>query len=65
VESLAKVGLYGLSYKENVDDIRESPSLQLIKMLDDHLAFGAKSYDPFIKTKIIDGQYAGFPRIPG
>jgi UDP-N-acetyl-D-mannosaminuronic acid dehydrogenase len=26
-----RVGLYGLTYKENVDDIRESPTLQLLE----------------------------------
>jgi UDP-N-acetyl-D-mannosaminuronic acid dehydrogenase len=26
---LSRVGLYGLTYKENVDDVRESPTLQL------------------------------------
>lgn len=25
-----RVGLYGLTYKENVDDMRESPTLQML-----------------------------------
>jgi UDP-N-acetyl-D-mannosaminuronic acid dehydrogenase len=29
ITDTARVGLYGLTYKENVDDVRESPSLQL------------------------------------
>ncbi len=29
--SFEKVGLYGISYKENVDDFRESPTLKLIE----------------------------------
>lgn len=33
-----KVGLYGLTYKENVDDFRESPTLQLLEAQKKHLA---------------------------
>jgi UDP-N-acetyl-D-mannosaminuronic acid dehydrogenase len=29
IHDISKVGLYGLAYKENVDDTRESPTLQL------------------------------------
>jgi UDP-N-acetyl-D-mannosaminuronic acid dehydrogenase len=57
---ISKVGLYGLSYKENVDDTRESPTLQLLERLDEHLAFGVKVYDPFINEKVVDYQYTNF-----
>lgn len=57
---ISKVGLYGLSYKENVDDTRESPTLQLLERLDEHLAFGVKVYDPFIEETIVDNQYTNF-----
>ena len=40
------MGLYGLTYKENVDDIRESPMLQLIECMKKHLASGIRVYDP-------------------
>ena len=53
----SRVGLYGLSYKENVDDFRESPSLQLLEIQRDHLATPLKNYDPFIKKNIVDNQY--------
>ena len=48
-----KVGLYGLTYKENVDDIRESPSIQLIEIQKRHLARPLKSFDPYFTTKEI------------
>ncbi len=54
---ISRVGLYGLSYKENVDDYRESPTLQLLESQERHLAPGLKSYDPFIKTDIVANQY--------
>lgn len=60
IKELAKVGLYGLTYKEDVDDTRESPTLQLLERMDQHLAFGIKVFDPFIKERIVDGQVASF-----
>lgn len=43
-----KVGIYGLTYKENVDDYRESPALQLFEAQERHLATPLKCYDPFL-----------------
>lgn len=60
IKDISKVGLYGLSYKENVDDTRESPTLQLLKRMDEHLAFGVKVFDPFMKTRIVDHQFMNF-----
>lgn len=60
IHDITKVGLYGLAYKEDVDDTRESPTLQLLEKMDEHLAFGVKVYDPFIKEKIVDNQYLDF-----
>ncbi len=60
IHDVTKVGLYGLTYKENVDDTRESPTLQLLKRMDEHLAFGVKVYDPFVKERIVDHQFMNF-----
>lgn len=60
IKDISKVGLYGLTYKENVDDIRESPTLQLLERMDEHLAFGVKVYDPFVKERIVDHQFINF-----
>ncbi len=60
INDVSKVGLYGLTYKENVDDTRESPTLQLLETMDVHLAFGAKVFDPFIKKEIVEHQYFDF-----
>lgn len=54
---IKRVGLYGLTYKENVDDMRESPTLQLLESQERHLAAGLKVYDPFIKNDVIANQY--------
>ena len=54
---ISRVGLYGLTYKENVDDMRESPTLQLLESQQRHLAPGLKVYDPFITSDVVDNQY--------
>lgn len=60
ITDYSKIGLYGLTYKENVDDIRESPTLQLFKKMARHLASPLKVYDPWVKNKIITSQYFDF-----
>lgn len=57
---ISRVGLYGLTYKEDVDDVRESPSLQLLECMKRHLAPPLLCYDPYIKTQIVDRQAFGF-----
>ncbi len=57
---LTRVGLYGLTYKENVDDVRESPTLQLLQSMTRHLAPGLKVYDPFVKRELVENQYFDF-----
>jgi len=57
---ISRVGLYGLTYKENVDDMRESPSLQLLESQERHLAPGLKVYDPFIEKDVVKNQYHDF-----
>lgn len=53
-----KVGIYGLTYKENVDDMRESPTLQMLESMKLHLAGGnVKVYDPYIKHDVAENQY--------
>lgn len=54
---ITRVGLYGLTYKENVDDMRESPTLQLLESQERHLANGLKVYDPFISKDVVKNQY--------
>ena len=57
MSDVSRVGLYGLTYKENVDDMRESPTLQLLESQERHLAPGLKVYDPFITQDVVANQY--------
>lgn len=59
--SSQKVGLYGMTYKENVDDFRESPTFQLLESQKRHLANPLKCYDPYLENKkLVESQYDCF-----
>ncbi len=54
---VSRVGLYGLTYKENVDDMRESPTLQMLQTMERHLCGNLiKVYDPMIEKDIVPNQ---------
>ena len=57
MKDIKRVGLYGLTYKENADDMRESPTLQLLESQKRHLADPLKVYDPFIMYNVVANQY--------
>ncbi len=56
ITDASRVGLYGITYKENVDDVRESPTLQLLECMKKHLAMPLMCYDPFVIDKIVENQ---------
>jgi len=60
--SFDRVGFYGITYKEDVDDLRDSPTLQLIEKMNNHLCNAPKVFDPMIEEKIIENQYLDFER---
>lgn len=54
---ISRVGIYGLTYKENVDDMRESPTLQMLESMERHLCGKlVKVYDPFVFNKVTENQ---------
>ena len=62
LSDISRVGIYGLTYKENVDDYRESPTLQLLEHQASHLAEPLKVYDPYITRDIVKNQYHDFDK---
>ncbi len=50
-----KILILGIAYKKNVDDLRESPAIQLINILKKYENYNVYFYDPYIK-KIISRQ---------
>ena len=54
---ICRIGFYGLTYKENVDDMRESPTLQMLESMERHLCKNlVKVYDPFIVKNVVSNQ---------
>lgn len=49
-----KVGLVGLSFKAGTDDLRNSPQLRLVEMLDER-GFEIKIYDPHVRPQALIG----------
>lgn len=60
IKSYDKIGIYGLTYKADVDDIRESPSIQLFNYLGNSKADKIKKYDPMVSTSLFENQYSKF-----
>ena len=56
MEDITRVGLYGLAYKANVDDCRESPGLQLQQVVNDFCAMTLVSYDPYVNRTLLPNQ---------
>ena len=56
----SRVGLYGLTYKEDVDDIRESPTLQLLELQRKRGEQQFKVFDPWVEKDVVDNQYHNF-----
>lgn len=53
----SKVGIYGLTYKEDVDDVRESPTLQMLEAQEEHLGgCPMKVCDPWVESDVVPNQ---------
>lgn len=61
ITEFSKIGFYGLTYKENIDDIRESPALQMLESMENHLCkMEIQIYDPYVKDDIVPNQCHDF-----
>ena len=61
IADYSRIGLYGMTYKENVDDFRDSPTLQLLDIQRRHLAAPLKCYDPYLESRqLSESQYSDF-----
>lgn len=47
------VTIFGLTYKGNVDDIRESPAMEIKKLLELNTDFKVRCYDPHVKKSFV------------
>ncbi|MFI3210944.1 MAG: nucleotide sugar dehydrogenase [Peptostreptococcaceae bacterium] len=57
-EKKSKIAVFGAAYKGNVDDLRESPSIEIIKLLDNQ-GYKIDVFDPHIQNnKFVDAEIA-------
>ena len=57
ISDVSRVGIYGLTYKEDVDDVRESPTLQMLEAQAEHLGGAVmKVYDPWVESDVVLNQ---------
>ena len=47
------VTVFGLTYKGNVDDIRESPAMEILELLKDEGKYEIRAYDPHVKRDFV------------
>lgn len=60
IKDYSKVGIYGMTYKENINDIRESPGIQLLDVMKNNSIKDVKIYDPYIRSGQFNNQYDEF-----
>lgn len=58
ITDLGRVGLYGLTYKANVDDVREAPAFQLLASINRYTdSTLIKCYDPMVRRNLVACQH--------
>lgn len=50
VKGMKKVSILGITYKPNIDDMRESPIIKLIQLLEQKENYSISVYDPYVKN---------------
>lgn len=53
------VTLFGLAYKGNVDDTRESPAIEIYEMLKKETDFEVRVYDPHVENELVEPKLEG------
>ncbi|MGD6942401.1 nucleotide sugar dehydrogenase [Cytobacillus gottheilii] len=55
-----RVAVFGLTYKGNIDDVRESPALEIVEMLLDNKRYDLKVYDPHVQQEQVEFPLSSF-----
>jgi UDP-N-acetyl-D-mannosaminuronic acid dehydrogenase len=50
IQGTKKVAVLGITYKPNIDDMRESPIVELIELMDEREDYIVSVYDPYVST---------------
>lgn len=54
-----KITIFGLTYKGNVDDIRESPAMEIYEILNKKSEYEVVAYDPHVTLSFVEQDLAG------
>jgi len=54
-----KIAIFGLAYKGNVDDVRESPAIKVIEELKNK-NYNVDAYDPYVKQEQVDFKLSSY-----
>ncbi|MBC1558421.1 nucleotide sugar dehydrogenase [Listeria booriae] len=52
-----KVSIFGITYKGDVDDVRESPAIEIIQLLEKETDFEVSIFDPHVKMPWIEPDF--------
>lgn len=55
-----KIAVFGLTYKGNIDDVRESPALEIYEMLAKNPRFDVHAYDPHVRDDQVKFNLSSF-----
>jgi UDP-N-acetyl-D-mannosaminuronic acid dehydrogenase len=55
-----KVAVFGLTYKGNIDDVRESPAIEIVEMLHRHPRLEIRTFDPHVRQEQVTFELSSF-----
>lgn len=55
-----RIAVFGLTYKGNIDDVRESPAIEIVEMLQSNPRFNLRVYDPHVKQEQVNFDLLSF-----
>lgn len=55
----SKIAIFGLTYKGNIDDIRESPAMEIVQLLQDR-KYRLTYYDPHVRPEQVEFELSSF-----
>ncbi|OES44926.1 nucleotide sugar dehydrogenase [Domibacillus iocasae] len=54
------VALFGLTYKGNIDDVRESPAIEIVEKMIENPRFNVRVHDPHVRTEQVSFPLSSF-----
>lgn len=58
--SAPKIAAFGLTYKGNIDDVRESPAIEIVEMLLENNRYDVRVFDPHVRQEQVEFPLSSF-----